>query len=310
MNKPVYVFSGFLDSGKTQAIKETLYDQRFNQGEKSLIICFEQGDVIYDDKFLKITNSEVVYLNSINELTHDKQKELDKKYKPERVVIELNGMEDDNLLYKTIGFYPKWELAQTLTTVDASTFTLYMNNMRQFMYNHIVNAEVCILNRSDNVDKRFLRNNLKSINQRLELIYEDANGNISSQADEDLFDLSKDLFIEDIDYGLWYMDALDNPDKYNKKNITIKVKFVEEVKEYSNLLIMGRKAMVCCANDVTDIAISCINISKKDIDENQYYYLSGTLRSVRASDNSKVVVLYVKEFKVAPAPESELVTFN
>lgn len=310
MNKPVYVFSGFLDSGKTQAIKETLYDQRFNQGEKSLIICFEQGDVIYDDKFLKITNSEVVYLNSINELTHDKQKELDKKYKPERVVIELNGMEDDNLLYKTIGFYSKWELAQTLTTVDASTFTLYMNNMRQFMYNHIVNAEVCILNRSDNVDKRFLRNNLKSINQRLELIYEDANGNISSQADEDLFDLSKDLFIEDIDYGLWYMDALDNPDKYNKKNITIKVKFVEEVKEYSNLLIMGRKAMVCCANDVTDIAISCVNISKKDIDENQYYYLSGTLRSVRASDNSKVVVLYVKEFKVAPTPDSELVTFN
>ncbi len=310
MNKPVYVFSGFLDSGKTQAIKETLYDQRFNQGEKFLIICFEQGDVIYDDKFLEITNSEVVYLSSIKELTHDKQRELDKKYKPEIIVIELNGMEDDNLLYKNIGFFPKWELAQTLTTVDASTFNLYMNNMRQFMYNHIVNAEVCILNRSDNVDKRFLRNNLKSINQRLELIYEDANGNISSQADEDLFDLSKDLFIEDIDYGLWYMDALDNPDKYNKKNITIKVKFVEEVKEYSNLLIMGRKAMVCCANDVTDIAISCVDISKKDIDENQYYYLSGTLRSVRASDNSKVVVLYVKEFKEAPAPVSELVTFN
>ena len=209
MTKPVYVFSGFLDSGKTQAIKETLYDPRFNEGELSLILCFEQGDVIYDDKFLKITNTIVEYLDSINDLTLDKQKELDKKYNPERIVIELNGMEDDNILYKN-GFISKWELAQTLTTVDASKFTLYMNNMRQFMYNHVFNAEVAILNRADDVDKRYLRNNLKSINTRLEIIFEDANGNVTNKIEDELFDVSKPLEISDMDYGLWYMDALDN----------------------------------------------------------------------------------------------------
>lgn len=310
MNKPVYVFSGFLDSGKTQAIKATLYDQRFNQGEKSLIICFEQGEVIYDDKFLQISNSDVVYLDSVNDLTPEKQKELDEKYRPERIVIELNGMEDDNVLYKSRGFFPKWELAQTLTTVDASSFNLYLSNMRQFMYNHVVNAEVCILNRADKADKRYIRNNLKSINQRLEIIYEDADGNVSSQVDEDLFDLSKDLFIEDIDYGLWYMDALDNPDKYDKKHITIKVKLVEEVKEYTNLLIMGRSALVCCAEDIANIALSCVDITKDQIKKDQYYYLSGKLRSVRATDGTKIVVLYVSEYKEAPAPDNDLVSFN
>lgn len=309
MNKPVYVFSGFLDSGKTQAIKGTLYDERFNQGEKSLIVCFEQGDVIYDDKFLGITNSEVVYLDSINDLTIDKQKELDKQYKPERIVIELNGMEDDNILYNN-GFCSNWELAQTLTTVDASTFSMFLTNMRQFMYNHVKNAECIILNRSDNVDKRFLRNNLKSINQSVEIIYEDANGNVSNQIDDDLFDVSKDLFIEDIDYGLWYMDALDNAKKYDKKVITLKMKYVDEVKEYNNVLIMGRKAMVCCANDITDIAISCVDIHKKDIDVNKYYYLTGNLHALRASDGNMTVVLYVTKFEEAPIPENELVTFN
>lgn len=309
MNKPVYVFSGFLDSGKTQAIKGTLYDERFNQGEKSLIICFEQGDVIYDDKFLGITNTEVVYLDSIKDLSVAKQKELDKTYKPERIVIELNGMEDDNILYDT-GFCSNWELAQTLTTVDASTFSMYLTNMRQFMYNHVKNAECIILNRSDNVDKRFLRNNLKSINQRVEIIYEDANGNVSNQIDDDLFDVSKDLFIEDIDYGLWYMDALDNAKKYDGKVITLKMKYVDDVKEYENVLIMGRKAMVCCANDITDIAISCVDISLKDIDKDKYYYLTGKLRALRASDGSMTVVLYVTKYEEANAPESELVTFN
>ena len=187
---------------------------------------------------------------------------------------------------------------------------MYLTNMRQFMYNHVKNAECIILNRADNVDKRFLRNNLKSINQRVELIYEDANGNVSNQIDDDLFDVSKDLFIEDIDYGLWYMDALDNAKKYDGKVITLKMKYVDEIEEYSNALVMGRQAMVCCANDITDIAISCAGVEKKNIKEGQYYYLTGRLHSVKAQDGSKNCVLYVTESKEAEAPKEELVTFN
>ena len=309
MNKPVYVFSGFLDSGKTQAIKETLYNPNFNEGEPSLIICFEQGDVIYDDKFLKITNTQVLYLDSINDLTIEKQKEIDKKYDVDRIFIELNGMENDNILYD-IGFIKNWELAQTLTTIDASTFNMYMNNMRQFLYNHVVNAECIILNRSDNADKRYLRNNLKSINQFTEIIYEDANGNVSNKIEDDLFDISKDFFIEDIDYGLWYMDCLDNTDKYDKKIITLKMKLVEDMKEYSNALIMGRQAMVCCANDIQSIAISCVGVNKKEIEKDKYYYLTGKLHAIKTESGDKTCVLYVTDVKQAETPKEELVTFN
>ena len=309
MTKPVYVFSGFLDSGKTQAIKETLYNPNFNEGEFSLIICFEQGDVIYDDKFLKITNSEVIYMDSIKDLTLDKQKEIDKKYDPERIFLELNGMEDDNILYET-GFIDKWELAQTLTTIDATSFNMYLQNMRQFLYNHVVNAECIILNRSDDADKRYLRNNLKSINLYSEIIYENKDGSVSNKIEDELFDVSKDLFIEDADYGLWYMDCIDNTDKYDGKVITLKMKFIEDIKEYENAVIMGRRAMVCCAQDITDIAITCVDVDSQLIEKDKYYYLTGKLRSIRTQEGDKTCVLYVTETKEAETPTEELVTFN
>lgn len=309
MNKPVYVFSGFLDSGKTKAIKDTLNNPRFNEGESSLIICFEQGDEVYDEKFLKVSNSKVVYLDSFKDLTYEKQKQLDSEYNPDRVFVELNGMEDDNEFYKN-GFIENWELAQTLTTIDASKFNLYLTNMRQFLYNHVVNAEMVILNRSDDTDKRYLRNNIKSINQYVEIIYEDKNGNVTNRIDDELFDLSKELVVSDYDYGLWFMDAVDNPEKYDKKEITIKAKYVAEIEEYDNVLVMGRKAMVCCANDITDIALPCIGIHLNEIDKDKYYYISGVCRAIQNQEGIKICAIEVKGFKEAEVPQDELVTFN
>lgn len=309
MNKPVYVFSGFLDSGKTQAIRGTLINPRFNEGEATLIICFEQGDVVYDEKFMKVTNSQVIYMDSISDLSIEKQKEIDRKYRFDRVFLELNGMEDDNILYDT-GFIGNWELAQTLTVIDASKFSMYLQNLRQFMYNHVVNAEVVILNRSDGIDKRYLRNNLKSINQYIELIFEDKDGNVTTQIEDELFDLSKPLEISDIDYGLWFMDAIDNPQKYDRKQITIKVRYAGEIEDYDNVVIMGRKAMVCCANDITDIALPCIGIHAQDIDKNKYYLVSGEGRCVENEEGMKICAINVKHFEEAEAPKEELVNFN
>lgn len=308
MVKPIYVFSGFLDSGKTRAIKETLLDPRFNEGEKTLVICMEQGDEEYDDAFLKASNTSVEYLKP-EELTLEKQAELEKKYNPDRIFIEFNGMADDSAMYQA-GFIPDWEIAQTLTTVDASTFRLYMQNMRQFMFNHIVNAEVAILNRSDDEDLRFLRNNLKSINQSLEIIFEDADGNVTNKLKDSLFDTSKPIDIPDTDYGLWYMDALDMPLKYENCDITINAFLYEIVKEYPGLGIFGRKAMVCCADDMQPIAFSVI---KEDIDhykKDEYYQLKGKIHCMEDENGNPTCVLYAEQITLIDKPVDELVYFN
>jgi len=306
---PVYVFSGFLDSGKTSCIKETLYDARFNEGESSLIISFEQGEVEYDKKFLTYTNSTVIYLDSIKDLTKKKMKELDDKYQPERVCLELNGMEDDAILFNE-GFIKEWELAQTLTLIDSSTFKLYVSNMKQFIYNHVKYAEVVVLNRVDGQDKRYLRNNIKAINPKLEIIYEDKAGNVSNKIDEELFDTSKPIVIEDNDYGLWYMDACDFASKYDNCEVEVNLKYIEAIKEYDNVAIMGRPAMVCCANDITNISLTVVGVKPKEMSTSKFYHLKGRIHAIDDETGLKTCVIYADSFIETKGPDDELVYFN
>ena len=49
---PVYLFTGFMDSGKTTLVKETLFDDGFTEGGRSVVICCEDGDVEYDEEEL------------------------------------------------------------------------------------------------------------------------------------------------------------------------------------------------------------------------------------------------------------------
>lgn len=309
MIKPVYFFSGMLDSGKTRAIKTTLYDERFNEpGEFNLIISMEQGDEEYDKKFLKYTNSAVEYIDH-KDLTREKMQQLEDEYDPSRIIIEFNGMQNDEEFFRN-GFIPEWEMAQTLTTIDGSSFRLMVANLRQFMFYHIKYAEVVIINRFSSEDLVYLRNNIKGMNQRVEIIFEDENGNVTNKINQSLFDTSKPLDISDIDYGLWYMDAVDNPDKYEGCQIELNSYYIEKVKEYENVGIFGRRAMVCCAEDVQPIAFTVIDIDPDKLEKNKYYHIKGTVKCLDDERGYKTCVVYASEIAPQEEPADPMVYFN
>ena len=309
MIKPVYFFSGMLDSGKTRAIKTPLYDERFNEpGEFNLIISMEQGDEEYDKKFLKYTNSAVEYID-YKDLTREKMQQLEDEYDPSRIIIEFNGMQNDEEFFRN-GFIPEWEMAQTLTTIDGSSFRLMVANLRQFMFYHIKYAEVVIINRFSSEDLVYLRNNIKGMNQRVEIIFEDENGNVTNKINQSLFDTSKPLDISDIDYGLWYMDAVDNPDKYEGCQIELNSYYIEKVKEYENVGIFGRRAMVCCAEDVQPIAFTVIDIDPDKLEKNKYYHIKGTVKCLDDERGYKTCVVYASEIAPQEEPADPMVYFN
>lgn len=309
MIKPVYFFSGMLDSGKTRAIKTTLYDERFNEpGEFNLIISMEQGDEEYDKKFLKYTNSAVEYID-YKDLTREKMQQMEDEYDPSRIIIEFNGMQNDEEFFRN-GFIPEWEMAQTLTTIDGSSFRLMVANLRQFMFYHIKYAEVVIINRFSSEDLVYLRNNIKGMNQRVEIIFEDENGNVTNKINQSLFDTSKPLDISDIDYGLWYMDAVDNPDKYEGCQIELNSYYIEKVKEYENVGIFGRRAMVCCAEDVQPIAFTVIDIDPDKLEKNKYYHIKGTVKCLDDERGYKTCVVYASEIAPQEEPADPMVYFN
>ena len=165
MSIPVYIFTGFLESGKTTLIKDTLLDPGFGQEEKTLLLVCEEGMVEYDDAFLAKTNTTLVVVEKEEDLSYAFLKKCDAMIEPDRVMIEFNGTWSlANFMEIEQPF--DWVLVQILSTVDASTFQLYINNMRSMIYDQLLHSEVIIFNRcSADTKKMYLRNNIKAINK-------------------------------------------------------------------------------------------------------------------------------------------------
>lgn len=254
----VYLFTGFLESGKTTLIQETLKDDGFNTGdEKTLILLCEEGEVCYTKRLAEQVHATVVSVNNPKKLTAPFLAKCEQLFHPDRVMIEYNGMWSvDQFLDVELPL--RWILVQILSTVDASTFAMYLANMRSILYEQLRHSETIIFNRCDSsTDMLYLRNNIKAMNKRAQLIYESREGTILSAQEEQLpFDVSADhIELQDYDYGIWYMDALEHPRKYEGKTIAYNVKVYPVDLYKSNAYVAGREAMVCCSDDTSLIGL-------------------------------------------------------
>ena len=254
----VYLFTGFLESGKTTLIQETLKDDGFNTGdEKTLILLCEEGEVCYTKRLAEQVHATVVSVNDPKKLTAPFLAKCEQLFHPDRVMIVYNGMWSvDQFLDVELPL--RWILVQILSTVDASTFAMYLANMRSILYEQLRHSETIIFNRCDSsTDMLYLRNNIKAMNKRAQLIYESREGTILSAQEEQLpFDVSADhIELQDYDYGIWYMDALEHPRKYEGKTIAYNVKVYPVDLYKSNAYVAGREAMVCCSDDTSLIGL-------------------------------------------------------
>ena len=309
----VYLMTGFLESGKTTLIQTTLRDEGFNEGEKTLLLVFEEGIEEYDSKFLKETNTDVEYFDDLSQLNTDILRELDNKYTPDRVMVEFNGTWNiDDFL--DIEMPLDWIVVQILSTIDASTFTNYINNMRTFMFNVINPADVIVFNRCDeDTKKAYLRTNVKSINKGAQIIYEMKDGTISPMTDEEMpFDLRADVIeINDDDYGLWYMDALDNARKYDGKTVVIQGRVMRRMEDPDDIYVIGRKAMVCCAEDTQLIGYMVKSKHAEQMVDGDWLQLKAKMHVVYDEEyRGEVPMLEEISYKRIPPLKEELVYFS
>ena len=217
---PVYLFTGFMDSGKTSLIKDTLFEQGFAKEGKSLVICCEDGDVEFTDEELEKNNVKLVMVDSEADFTEDFLKKVNTEYQPEQVFLEYNGTwQMGTLMDMELPKY--WMIVQQLATVDATTFDMYLANMRTMIMEQLFSADVVIFNRcDDSTDKGKYRRNVKALNRKAQLVYERADGTLDERPEELPFDITADeIEISDADYAIWYMDCQDEPQKYAGKTV-------------------------------------------------------------------------------------------
>lgn len=255
--KSVFVINGFLDSGKTQFISYTLAQPYFRTKGTTLLIVCEEGEEEYDDILLKATNTIKVVVEDESEVTPDKLMELDKKYKPSRVIFEYNGMWN----YKNFRLPIFWKLEQQITTIDASTFELYYQNMRSLLAEAIRKSELIIFNRCDGITDKLptFKRNVKALNQGAEIVFEDKDGEVNATLEEELpYDVSKDLIeLTDDTYGIWYLDALDNLERYMGKKVSFVASALVPGNFAKGYFVPGRAIMTCCAEDIQFLGFAC-----------------------------------------------------
>ena len=309
---PIYLFTGFMDSGKTTLIKETLLENGFADQGKSLIICCEDGEVEYDEAELKKINASLVMVENEEDFTADFLNAINMKYLPDQVFIEYNGTWGMDTLTETE--LPRgWMVVQSLATVDATTFDMYLVNMRTMIMEQLFQADVVIFNRcDDSTDKGKYRRNVKALNRKAQLVYERADGSLDEREEELPFDISGDeLEITDADYAIWYMDCMDNPKKYEGKKVSFLALVYNPDKLKKGIFVPGRFAMTCCADDVQYMGFLCKADDWSEFKAKQYVTVTARFEYKFMKEyGEEGPVFYAEQVEAAEKPKEELVYFN
>ena len=264
---PVYAFTGFLDSGKTKFIQETLEDPRFNAGERTLLLVFEEGEEEYDFSAYPHQNVHLAVLDQQTVTTKQLQ-DLAKKCKAQRVVAELNGMQLVGDLYTR--FPENWVVAQEVMFADSSTFMTYNANMRNLVMDKLVGAQMVVFNRLEPGDDTMPYHKIaRAANRRIDILYDYTDGSTAFDDVEDPlpFDVNASyISIGDEDFALWYRDVTEEPEKYQDKVVCFKGQVALLRREKNGMFAPGRFVMTCCADDIQFCGIPCRYEGSKELE--------------------------------------------
>lgn len=318
MELPVYLFLGFLESGKTTFIQDTLQEEYFADGQKTLLIACEEGEEEYEDSILEEANCVLEVVDEEEEFTKDLLLQLLEKHKPERVIIEYNGMWNVADGIDTIQDTNTLELYQTITLVDSTTFLVYMNNMRSLFMEMFRYGEMAILNRcTPDMELGSFRRLMRSGNRRLQVMFEMAEGYDDVEVEEELpYDLdAPKIELEDDDFGVWFMDAMDYPERYDGKEIHMKVLVCKPKDMPKGMIIPGRFAMTCCVDDIQFLGMLCKmehvkSSTMKNVKNRDWIMLTAKIACEYQEEyEGKGPVLYATRIEKAEKPEDDLIYF-
>jgi len=309
---PVYLFTGFLESGKTKFIQDTLCDERFNSGEKTLLVVCEEGEEEYEPSLFSGHNVTVKFIENEEDLTAKALSAMHKETSCERVIIEYNGMW---LLDTLINNLPRnFVLVQCMMFADATTFINYNSNMRNHTFDKLKISELVVFNRMNKeIDKLELHKIVRGVSRRADIAYEYPDGTVEYDDIEDPlpFDIDAPVIkIEDTDYALWYRDLLEETDKYNGKTVKFRAIAAYDERMPDNTFVAGRHIMTCCIDDVEYSPIVCICKNKHNIKSRDWIMVTGTINIEYCKFyKGKGPVIHIEETAMTSAPLQELATF-
>ena len=309
---PVYLFTGFLESGKTKFIQETLEDKRFCNKEKTLLLVCEEGEEEYAPEQFATDTVVIRVLEGQEQLTTENLTKWAQETKADRVVIEYNGMWLLDALYAAM---PEgWVVYQEFMFADAGTFLSYNGNMRQLVYDKLKSCELVVFNRfKPDMDKMEFHKVVRAASRRADIAYESTDGKVVYDDIEDPlpFDLNAPVIeIGDADFAEWYRDLGETPANYEGKTVRFKCRALKRSKMPASTFIVGRHVMTCCVEDIQFAALVCQWDKADTVQDDSWMILTAKLnfKFNKAYGRKGPVLSYVSH-ELCEAPEQPVATF-
>ena len=309
---PVYLFTGFLEAGKTKVIQETLEDQAFNTGEQTLILCCEEGLEEYDISSFASPNATLSVIEDESQLTEENLLRLAKESKAERIMLEYNGMWTLDKLYNAL---PQCFLIyQELFLADSTTFKTYNANMRSLVVDKLQSCEMVVFNRCHaNTDKMELHKIVRGVSRGTNIAYEMTDGKVEYDeiVDPLPFNINADIVtIEDRDFAIFYRDLCEEPQKYVGKTLTFKALVGREDRLGDRTFVAGRHIMVCCQDDIAYRGMVCIDTKKVSLKTGAWIQLTAHLQMEKHALYQGIgPVLHVIRYRESEQPQEVVATF-
>lgn len=310
---PVYLFLGFLESGKTQFIQETFEDPRFATDEKTLLLVMEEGEIEYETiKFENAEKVDLVVIEDKEQLTEEYLTQLQLEHEAERVVIEYNGMW---LLQDLWNAMPEgWMINQIMTFFDSNTFLSFNANMRQLVFDKIENTQLTVFNRfGAEMDKMEFHKIVRGITRRCDIVYESPDGKAEMDDIEDPlpFDVNAPVIeIEDRDFAFFYRDLTENLEEYVGKTVKFKGLVARDNRLDPKDIVIGRHVMTCCADDIQYCGLACVLPEVMDLETRDWICITAKIEFKKHKVyKGKGPVLTAEKVVICDAPEEQLATF-
>lgn len=313
METPVYLFTGFLEAGKTKFIQEALAAQPFtNEGNTLLIIC-EEGVEEYDPTAFSAPNVRCEIIDSAEELTEEKLAALQEKHDAFVVIVEYNGMWLTQKFYDAMPV--SWYVYEEVFICDSITADSYNKNMRSLFVDKLTSCDMAVFNRvSEGTDIMALHKLVRGVSRNAGIVYDRLDGTVEHDTIEDPlpFDINADIIkIEDRDFAYWYRDLAAEMDKYDGKKVRFKGMIVKDADIPKGSFICGRHVMVCCADDIRYSGIACKWRESEKLKTYDWAEITGKI----SIENHKVYesagpVIRISSVIPASPPEEQVASFN
>lgn len=312
METVVYLFTGFLEAGKTSFIAETMKDPNFNDGKRRYLVlqCEEGVEELDPTDFGE--NVCFATFESEDRLTPDRLSALQKRNRADVLVVEYNGMWSLDSFYNALP--EDWLVYQEIAIIDSTTALSYNANMRQQMVDKLTSAEMVVFNRvTENTDKMALHKIVRGISRKANICYEDVSGEIEFDQIQDPlpYDINAPVIeIKDEDFAIFYRDMTEEIQKYLGKTVRFKGIIALDKSLPVAQFAVGRHIMTCCEADIAYRGVVAKGMGSLKLKTRDWVTVEGVLNE----EYSKLYqgngpVLTVKKIELAQKPQQEVATF-